>query len=34
MSENELRFEIIPKEGHWHVTWRKSFALAYPWLMQ
>ncbi len=33
MGEDQLRFEIIPKEGHWHLTWRKSFALAYPWLM-
>jgi predicted alpha/beta superfamily hydrolase len=33
LDESELRFEIIPNEGHWHVTWRKSFALAYPWLM-
>ena len=34
LNESELRFEIIPDEGHWHVTWRKSFALSYPWLMQ
>jgi predicted alpha/beta superfamily hydrolase len=34
LNENELRIEIIPKEGHWHLTWRKSFALFYPWLMQ
>ncbi|MCB9340785.1 MAG: alpha/beta hydrolase [Lewinellaceae bacterium] len=34
LNDNELRFEIIPDEGHWHLTWRKSFALAYPWLMQ
>lgn len=34
LNENKLRFEIIPNEGHWHVTWRKSFALLYPWLMQ
>lgn len=33
LAEDQLRFEIIPKEGHWHVTWRKSFAVAYPWLM-
>lgn len=33
LKENALRFEIIPEEGHWHVTWRKSFALAYPWIM-
>jgi len=34
LDENALRFELIPNEGHWHVTWRKSFALAYPWLMK
>ena len=34
LNENQLRFEIIPNEGHWHLTWRKSFALSYPWLMQ
>ena len=33
LSDTELRFEIIPGEGHWNITWRKSFALAYPWLM-
>lgn len=33
LQEKQLRFEIIPNEGHWHVTWRKSFALCYPWLM-
>ncbi len=33
LGNKQLRFEKIPKEGHWHVTWRKSFALAYPWLM-
>ena len=33
MNGDNLRFEIIPKEGHWHITWRKSFALAYPWIM-
>lgn len=33
LDDRQLRFETIAKEGHWHVTWRKSFALAYPWLM-
>ena len=33
MNSDNLRFEIIPKEGHWHITWRKSFALAYPWIL-
>lgn len=34
LSDRQLHFEMIPNEGHWHVTWRKSFALAYPWLME
>ncbi|MFT4532657.1 MAG: hypothetical protein ACI9P5_000001, partial [Saprospiraceae bacterium] len=29
-----LNFEMILDEAHWHPTWRKSFALAYPWLME
>ena len=34
LGDTQLRLEIIPNESHWHITWRKSFALAYPWLMQ
>jgi len=34
LSEDQLHFEMIPEEGHWHITWRKSFAVAYPWLME
>lgn len=34
LPAEQLKFELIPNEGHWHVTWRKSFALAYPWLME
>ena len=33
LENDQLRFEMIPDEGHWHLTWRKSFALAYPWLI-
>lgn len=33
MSDDRLKFELIPNEGHWDITWRKSFAIAYPWLM-
>ncbi len=33
LSDDRLKFEIIKGEGHWHLTWRKSFAKAYPWLM-
>ena len=34
MSNRNLKLEVIPNEGHWHITWRKSFALAFPWLMK
>ena len=34
LGEDQVHFEKIPKEGHWHVTWRKSFAIAYPWIMK
>lgn len=34
LNEKQLRYEIILNESHWHITWRKSFALFYPWLMQ
>ena len=32
-DEDHVKFDIIEGEGHWHPTWRKSFALAYPWLI-
>jgi len=32
LNEDQLRYEIIADESHWHITWRKSFAIAYPWL--
>ena len=34
LKEDQVRFEMIPNEGHWHLTWRKSFALAYPWIVE
>ncbi len=34
LGEDQLRFEMIMNESHWHITWRKSFALGYPWLME
>ena len=34
MGENALRFELLPNGGHWNMTWRASFALCYPWLME
>ncbi len=32
LREAQLKYAQIPGEGHWHVTWRKSFAIAYPWM--
>jgi alpha-glucosidase len=34
LGEDQLKYELIPNEAHWHITWRKSFALGYPWLME
>ncbi|MFT4533455.1 MAG: putative alpha/beta superfamily hydrolase [Saprospiraceae bacterium] len=34
LKDDQLNFEMILDEAHWHPTWRKSFALAYPWLME
>ena len=33
LQEDQLRFEVIPNEEHWHVTCRKYCALTYPRLM-
>lgn len=34
LDDSHLHYEMIPGESHWHLTWRKSFAVAYPWLMK
>jgi len=34
LDDAHLRYEMIADEAHWHMTWRKSFAKAYPWIMQ
>ncbi len=34
MTEANLKIDIIPDEGHWHMTWRKGFRLAYPWIVE
>jgi len=34
MTENNLRLDSIPDEGHWHMTWRKSFKKSYPWIVE
>lgn len=33
LGDDKLRYEMIMGESHWHITWRKSFALGYPWMM-
>ncbi len=33
LDDNHLKYQMIEDESHWHITWRKSFAIAYPWLM-
>ncbi|MEL6696067.1 MAG: alpha/beta hydrolase-fold protein [Bacteroidota bacterium] len=32
MPSENLRFEIIEDEGHWHPTWRAGVKTAYPWI--
>lgn len=34
LDENHVRYEWIMGESHWHPTWRKSFAMTYPWFMK
>ena len=33
LDDNHIHYELIADEAHWHMTWRKSFAKAYPWIM-
>lgn len=34
LPKDQLYFDIEPDEGHWHATWRKGFAKAYPWILE
>ena len=34
LPKDQLLFDIEPGEGHWHATWRKGFAKAYPWIVE
>lgn len=34
MNPKNLLFEVIPKEGHWHNTWRKGSRNAIPWALK
>lgn len=33
LDKDHVTYHVVEGEGHWHLTWRKSFAVAYPWLM-
>ena len=33
MTNENLKFDIEDEEGHWHMTWRKGFRKAYPWIL-
>ncbi len=34
LKEENLYFDVEPGEGHWHMTWRKGFKKAYPWILE
>lgn len=34
MPPANLKLDIEPDEGHWHMTWRKGFPKAYPWILE
>ncbi len=34
MTDKNLMYHVVPDEGHWHLTWRKSFAVGYPWMSE
>ena len=34
LKDDQLKYYVVPGEGHWNLTWRLSFAQAYPWLME
>ena len=33
MKETNLKVDVEKEEGHWHMTWRKGFRKAYPWIL-
>ncbi|MEL6256239.1 MAG: alpha/beta hydrolase-fold protein [Bacteroidota bacterium] len=34
MSGDQIKLEIFPDLGHEHMTWRKGFKAAYPWILE
>lgn len=33
MNDDNLKVDIEKDEGHWHMTWRKGFRKAFPWIL-
>lgn len=33
MPKAQIKLDIEEGEGHWHMTWRKGFKKAYPWIV-
>lgn len=33
MNSSNLKVEVEKAEGHWHMTWRKGFRKAFPWIL-
>jgi len=33
MNDNNLKVDVEKEEGHWHMTWRKGFKKAFPWIL-
>jgi len=34
MPGENIRIDIEEDEGHWHITCRKGFKKAYPWIVK
>jgi len=33
LPTHQVKMDIEPDEGHWHMTWRKGFRKAFPWIL-
>jgi len=34
IQKENLMLDVEKEEGHWHMTWRKGFKKAYPWILR
>lgn len=34
VDEDNITLEVEEGEGHWHMSWRKGFKKAYPWILE